>query len=146
MSELSVTYVGLNSRQLSFGKGGTRVVGVVEGDEQRPLPPVDPRWDLRPQWVQEELFEWGYEGARPLQIAESILLHRLGFQPAGLVALAFSEDVIAMLPREFELDARAVDAWISEHMVAGCLSRTRAEGRSVSVPSLAPRELEPAGR
>lgn len=123
MSGVGDTYVGLRNRQLSFNNGCATVVGVVEGSEQRALPPA-PRWDQSPKWAQAGLFEWGYEGALPLQIAESILLHRLGFQPAGVVALAFSEDVIASLPEEFVLDVHEVDEWISEHMVAGCLSRS----------------------
>jgi Family of unknown function (DUF6166) len=129
MSGDGVTYVGLCSRQLSFGAGDNRVVGVVEGDTQRPLPPPDPRWAQIPSWSRAGPFEWGYEGALPLQIAESILLHHLGFQPAGIVALAFSREVISRLPDDFELHARRVDEWISEHLVSGCLPRPAGNGR-----------------
>ena len=113
MNDTPVTYVGLGDGQLSMDDGFASQVGVIEGTRMRPLPLDNPAG--RP-------LGWGHWGPGPLHLAESILLHRLGFSPPGVVALTFSEDVVSELPDQFELDAEEVDRWISEYLLTGCLT------------------------
>jgi hypothetical protein len=58
-------------------------------------------------------FEWGYEGAGPRSLAQAILEDRLGSAPPTDACNAFTRDVTAKLPSDFELPGTAVDEWIA---------------------------------
>jgi hypothetical protein len=96
-------YEGFRGPGPGYGHGGPRVVGVREGEQKRTLSPVEPYPD----------FEWGYEGAGPKSLAHAILQDRLGFAPHIAASTAFTRDVIASLPSDFELPGASVDNWIA---------------------------------
>jgi hypothetical protein len=96
-------YEGFRGPQPGYGHGGPRVVGVREGDAKRTLAPVEPYPE----------FEWGYQGSGPKSLAQAILEDRLGFVPHIAACTAFTQDVIANLPSDFELPGASVDNWIA---------------------------------
>ncbi len=96
-------YEGFRGPGPGYGQGGPRVVGVREGDTKRTLAPVEPYPE----------FEWGYEGAGPKSLAHAILEDRLGSAPPIAACTAFTRDVTAKLPSDFELPGTAVDEWIA---------------------------------
>ena len=55
-------------------------------------------------------FEWGYEGASPLSLAEAILTDHLGdAQRARALAPRFMRDVVANFANEWEMTSEGID-------------------------------------
>ncbi len=116
----NVAYVGMRGPQPSYGHGGPRVVGVIRGGDKRTLVLDDERY------LQQENFEWGYDGAGPALLATAILNDYLGIEVDPLVARVFMRDVVAQLPSEFELDGREVGRWLSERLALALRELARA--------------------
>ncbi len=60
-------------------------------------------------------FAWGYSGQGLTDLARSMLADRLGYVPQKPVYLAFRDDIVAHLPRDFVRTFDQVDRWIDEH-------------------------------
>lgn len=59
-------------------------------------------------------FEWGYEGASPLQLAEAILTDHLGdAQRAKILAPRFMSDAVANFANEWEMTSADIDRLLS---------------------------------
>lgn len=63
-------------------------------------------------------FSWGYSGAGPTDLAQSILADRLGYVPSSHVTHRFRNEVVAALDQaDFVLTFDEVNAWVDSHRV-----------------------------
>jgi hypothetical protein len=62
-------------------------------------------------------YAWGYLGAGPTDLAQSLLLDRLGYVPQHRIVFAFRNEVVAQLDDSFVLTYEQVDDWIDAHAV-----------------------------
>lgn len=84
------------------GPGGT----VVTADNQ----PLEPRHDLRNL---STVFEWGYVGSGPTQLALALLAHHRGAEEALKLYKEFAEAIIAEIKHdEWTLSGDAIDSGI----------------------------------
>jgi hypothetical protein len=60
-------------------------------------------------------YSWGYGGAGPSDLAQSMLLDRLGYVPQRRIVFAFRDETVARLGDTFVLTYQQVDAWIDDH-------------------------------
>jgi hypothetical protein len=59
---------------------------------------------------QAHAFEWGYEGASPLELSRAILTDHLGDKgQAEMLATPFMRDVVANFANEWEMTSADVD-------------------------------------
>lgn len=65
---------------------------------------------LRPSEPQHHSFEWGYEGASPLELSRAILTDHLGDKgQAERFATSFMRDVVANFANEWEMTSDDIE-------------------------------------
>ena len=88
----------------------TITVGSGEGTNYY-LPPRLDLFDYGATW-----FEWGYGGAGPSQTALAVLAHATGDDAYALRWHPdYMAEIVAELPKEFNLDSEGVMAWVKRH-------------------------------
>lgn len=85
-------------------------VTVVEAGKERPLPPLR----------EEDLFDWGYRGQAPANLARAILTDHLGYDPPVGLALRYTSAVVANLRRDgWSLASADVAGWLGRNLTRG---------------------------
>ena len=88
----------------------TITVGSGEGTNYYLLPRNDLSQYSRPG------FRWGYSGSGPLQTALAILAHATGDDAYALRWYPdYMAEIVAELPKEFNLDSEGVLDWVKRH-------------------------------
>lgn len=65
---------------------------------------------FRPGGPQDRSFEWGYEGASPLELARAILTDHLGDKErAETLAAGFMRDVVANFANDWQVTSEDID-------------------------------------
>ena len=65
---------------------------------------------FRPGGLQDRSFEWGYEGASPLELSRAILADHLGDKAqAERFATSFMRDVVANFANEWQVTSEDID-------------------------------------
>jgi hypothetical protein len=65
---------------------------------------------LRPGQMQDRNFEWGYEGASPMELSRAILTDHFGDAGrAEILATAFMREIVANLANEWQMTSDDID-------------------------------------